>query len=162
MSSSNDTVPSVGDRAPDFTLYSSEQNPWRLSDQDQPVVLLFFPGAFTSVCTSEMNTVNQDLDAYAQAHVVGISTDSPFVLAEFQSVEQLDFPLLSDHNAEVSARYGSKYEDDFTSMGLDRISKRSAFVVDQEGLVRYAEVLDNAGKQPDFEAIKDTVQSLSA
>lgn len=162
MSSSNGTVPSVGDRAPDFTLYSSEQNPWRLSDQDQPVVLLFFPGAFTSVCTSEMNTVNQDLDAYAQAHVVGISTDSPFVLAEFQSVEQLDFPLLSDHNAEVSARYGSKYEDDFTSMGLDRISKRSAFVVDQEGLVRYAEVLDNAGKQPDFGAIKDTVQSLSA
>jgi len=161
-SSSQPSAPTVGMRAPDFMLYTDEQTPWRLSNHtDGPVVLLFFPGAFTSVCTSEMNAVNQELDAYHGAHVVGISTDSPFVLSEFRSVEQLDFPLLSDHDAVVSAQYGSKYAEDFTSMELDRIAKRSAFVVDGEGVVRYAEVLDNAGQQPDFDAIKETVQPLA-
>jgi peroxiredoxin len=145
----------VGDSAPDFTLYSHDQSPWQLSDhQDQHTVLLFFPGAFTSVCTSELNSVNNDLDAFTGAHVVGISTDSPFVLSEFRSVEQLDFPLLSDHEAQVCAQYGAKYNHDFTEMELDRIAKRAAFVVDPQGTIQYAEVLDNAGRQPDFDAIK--------
>ena len=78
-----------------------------------------------------------------------------------EPVEQLDFPLLSDHDAVVSAQYGSKYAEDFTSMELDRIAKRSAFVVDGKGIVQYAEVLDNAGQQPDFDAVKETVQSLT-
>ena len=142
-------------------LFSDQQEPWRLSEHlDRPVLLLFFPGAFTSVCTTELNTVNNDAASYGDAHIAGISTDSPFVLSEFRSVHDLAFPLLSDHDADVSALYGSKYAEDFTPMNLDRISKRSAFVIDRDGVVQYAEVLDNAGHQPDFEAIKETLDDL--
>jgi len=123
-------------------------------------VLLFFPGAFTSVCTSELTTVSADYDAFEDAHVVGISTDSPFVLSEFRSVYDIRFPLLSDHDAAVSALYGTKYDQNFTDMGLDRIAKRSAFVIDREGGVQYAEVLNNAGRHPDFEEIDRTLAQL--
>lgn len=155
--------PKEGDAAPDFTLFSDEQEPWQLSKhQDRPVVLLFFPGAFTSVCTTELNSVNNDYDSFDGAHVAGISTDSPFVLSEFRSVHGFDFPLLSDHDAEVSALYGAKYAQDFTSMDLDRIAKRAAFVIDRDGVIQYAEVLDNAGRQPDFEAVEETLTQLGA
>ena len=162
MSTSSPELPlAEGDPAPDFALFSDEQEEWQLSDhRDRPVVLLFFPGAFTSVCTTELNTVSNKYDSFNGAHVVGISTDSPFVLSEFRSVEGLDFSLLSDHDAEVSALYGSKYAQDFTPMNLDRISRRSAFVVDREGVIRYAEVLENAGQQPDYGAIRDTLGEL--
>ena len=160
---SADRLLSAGDPAPDFTLYTDEQQPWRLSDHlDQPVVLLFFPGAFTSVCTTELNAVNNDLESFEPAYVVGLSTDSPAVLAEFRSSQQLSFPLLSDHDADVCARYGAKYEQNFTEMELDRVAKRSAFVVDGTGTIRYAEVLDNAGQQPDFEEMKRTLGELNA
>jgi peroxiredoxin len=92
--------------------------------------------------------------------VVGISTDSPFALSVFREQEGFDFPLLSDHDAEVAARYGSKYDQNFAGMNLDRVAKRSAFVVDQEGIIQYAEVLENAGKQPDFTSIQETVRRL--
>jgi peroxiredoxin len=151
----------VGDAAPDFSLFTHDTEPWSLSDhRGQPVVLLFFPGAFTSVCTTELNTVNNHLSEYDGAEVVGISTDSPFVLDEFRSVHEFDFPLLSDHDAEVSHQYGAKYDDNFTPMNLDRISKRAAFVVDGEGQIRYREVLENAGKQPDLDRVKEVVASL--
>ena len=160
---SADRLLSAGDPAPDFTLYTDEQQPWKLSDHlDQPVVLLFFPGAFTSVCTTELNAVNNDLESFEPAYVVGLSTDSPAVLAEFRSSQQLSFPLLSDHDAGVCARYGAKYEQNFTEMELDRVAKRSAFVVDGTGTIRYAEVLDNAGQQPDFEEMKRTLGELNA
>lgn len=153
--------PQVGTTAPDFTLHNDEQDAWQLSaHRDRPAVLLFFPGAFTSVCTSELNTVTNEYNSFGEAYVVGLSTDSPFVLGEFRSVEQIGFPLLSDHDAEVAAQYGAKYENNFAGMPLDRIAKRAAFVVDTEGTIRYAEVLENAGKQPDFEAIQDVLESL--
>jgi peroxiredoxin len=153
---------SVGSSAPDFELYTHENEPWRLSDhRGTPVVLLFFPGAFTSVCTDELNAVNNSLDDFGEASVVGLSTDSPFALNEFHSVEALDFPLLSDHDAEVCEQYGAKYDGNFTPMNLDRIAKRAAFVVDGEGTIRYREVLDNAGKQPDLDQIRDIVADLS-
>lgn len=157
------TTPSVGDPAPDFTAFTQDIEPFTLSDQDGPVVLLFFPGAFTSVCTNEMNAVNNDLSAYGVddgVTVVGISTDSPFVLDEYRKVNNLQFDLLSDHDADIAASYSAKYDNDFTPMKLDRIAKRSAFIVDADGIIRYAEVLDNAGKQPDFDAIKETLMSL--
>ena len=162
MSTSNaEPHPAEGDAAPDFALYSDEQKPWRLSNhRDRPVVLLFFPGAFTSVCTSELNTVNTDFDSFEGAHVAGISTDSPFVLSEFRSVHGFDFSLLSDHDAEVCARYGAKYGRDFTEMELNRIAKRAAFVVDRHGTIQYAEVLENAGHQPDLAAVEQTVEQL--
>ena len=154
-------APKAGDLALDFTLYSHTQSSWQLSEnRDKPVVLLFFPGAFTSVCTNELHRANNESEFLDNAHVVGISTDSPFALSKYQEQEGFDFPLLSDHSAEVAARYGSKYDQNFTRMELDRIAKRSAFVIDQDGVIRYAEVLENAGKHPDFEAIEATVQEL--
>lgn len=152
----------AGDTAPDFQLYTHDGEPWTLSEhRGRPVVLLFFPGAFTSVCTTELNTVNNDLSSFGDAEVVGISTDAPHVLDEFRSVEGFDFPLLSDHDAEVSRRYGAKYDQNFTHMNLDRISKRAAFVIDEGGTVQYQEVLENAGKQPDLNRIRGLVAELS-
>ena len=147
----------TGRPAPDFELFDDQKKPFKLSDQrGHKVLLLFFPGAFTSVCTDELNAVNNEMSTYGEGdvQVVGISTDSPFVQAEFKKVNQLGFPLLSDHDGEVSASYGAKYDHDFTDMKLDRISKRSAFLIDEEGIVQYAEVLDNAGEMPDFDAVK--------
>ncbi len=154
-----------GSLAPDFTLYDNRREAFRLTDYrgKQNVLLLFFPGAFTGVCTAELNAVSADLGDYGGedgTQVVGISTDSPFVLAEYAKAHGFRFPLLSDHDAEVSARYGAKYDHDFTPMKLDRISKRAAFVIDRQGVVRHAEVLDNAGKLPDFEAVKQTLARL--
>jgi len=152
----------TGDTAPDFTLYTDAMEPFTLSDHlGHPVVLLFFPGSFTSVCTTELNSVNNDRERYGDdAQIVGISTDSPFVLSEFSEVNDFQFPLLSDHDASVSEAYGAKYDHDFTDMQLDRVSKRAAFVIDGEGTIQYAEVLDNAGKQPNFEAIQETLNRL--
>lgn len=152
----------TGQSAPDFTLFTDDMQPFTLSEhRGAPVLLLFFPGAFTSVCTTELNSVNNNRADYgADVQIAGISTDSPFVLSEFSEVNDLQFPLLSDHDAEVSAQYGAKYDRDFTDMQLDRISKRAAFVIDEDGIVQYAEVLDNAGKQPNFDAIKDALNEL--
>lgn len=157
----------TGQNAPDFKLYDDQREAFRLSDYqgDKNVLLLFFPGAFTSVCTTELNTVNNEMADFGgddATQIVGISTDSPFVLNEFKSVHKLQFPLLSDHDGSVSASYGAKYDNNFTDMELDRISKRAAFVIDKAGVVQYAEVLDNAGKMPDFTTIKQTLSDLGA
>ncbi|GAB5535328.1 MAG: redoxin domain-containing protein [Rubricoccaceae bacterium] len=151
----------AGDSAPDFTLFDSEQKPFTLSDASGPVVLLFFPGAFTSVCTDELNLVGNDYASYQErgAEVVGISTDSPFALAEFKKVHGFPFRLLSDHDGDVSAAYGSKYDNDFTAMNLDRISRRSAFVVGANGTVLSAEVLESAGDHPDFDRVRNALDA---
>lgn len=153
----------TGQSAPDFTLFTEDMEPFTLSEhRGAPVLLLFFPGAFTSVCTTELNTINNSrADFGVDVQIAGISTDSPFVLSEFSKVNDLQFPLLSDHDADVSAQYGAKYNRDFTDMQLDRIAKRAAFVIDGDGTVRYAEVLDNAGKQPDFDVIKGVLGELA-
>ena len=158
---------STGDRAPDFTLYDTEHAPFTLSDatgDGQHVVLLFFPGAFTSVCTTELNSVGNDYTRYTDlgAEVVGISTDSPFALAEFKKANGFPFRLLSDHDGETAAAYDAKYDHDFTPMKLDRIAKRAAFVVRPDQTLAYAEVLDNAGHQPDFEGILAALDTAEA
>ncbi len=154
----------TGTEAPDFTLFSNKMEAFTLSEHrgQKNVLLLFFPGAFTSVCTTELNTVNGELDIFGgdDTQVAGVSTDSPFALEEFRNLHKFDFPLLSDHDGDVSALYGAKYDHDFTPMKLDRISKRSAFVIDKAGIVQYAEVLDNAGELPDFDTIKQVLASL--
>ncbi len=147
----------VGQQAPEIQLYSEATELFKLSDYqgEKDVLLLFFPGAFTGVCTTELNTVTNDLAEYgADTQVVGISTDSPFALGEFKKVNAFAFPLLSDHDAVACASYGAKYDNDFTPMKLDRIAKRSAFVVGKDGTIKYAEVLENAGELPNLEAIK--------
>ena len=155
---------SAGDDAPDFTLYDSQTEPFTLAEQSGPTVLLFFPGAFTSVCTTELNAVGNDYGRYQDlgAEVVGISTDSPFALAEFKKANGFPFRLLSDHDGAVAQAYGAKYDHDFTPMKLDRVAKRAAFVVDADGQIAYAEVLDNAGEQPDFDAVLSALDGAPA
>ena len=149
-----------GDKAPLFTLHASDTKEVSLSDYaGRNVVLLFFPLAFTGVCTEELCTFRDALAEYndLDADVLAISVDSPFTLAKFKEVESYNFPLLSDFNKEVSRQYGSLY--DTFAMGMQGVSKRSAFVVDGDGVVRYAEVLDNAGDQPNYGAIKETLRA---
>ncbi|MFN4286437.1 MAG: peroxiredoxin [Lacibacter sp.] len=152
----------VGQKAPDFTLYNSEKEPVTLSSfAGKNVLLLFFPQAFTGVCTQELCSVRDDIARYnaANAQVLGISVDSVFTLARFKEDQHYNFPLLSDFNKEVSRLYGAIYED--WILGMKGVSKRSAFVIDKEGVVRYAEVLDNPGDLPNFEAINACLAGLA-
>lgn len=152
----------IGQAAPDFTLFDNEKNPVTLSAlKGKNVLLLFFPQAFTSVCTKELCGVRDNIGQYqhADASVYGISVDSVFTLNKFREDQQFNFPLLSDFNKEVSEAYGSLYQD--WILNMRGVSKRSAFVIDKEGIVRYAEVLESAGDVPDFNRINETLAQLS-
>lgn len=151
----------IGQKAPDFTLHDTERNQVSLHDQKgRNVLLLFFPLAFTGVCTKELCSVRDNIAAYntANATVFGISVDSPMTLAKFKEEQGLNFPLLSDFNKETSAAYGALY-DSFIGW-MKGVSKRSAFLIDKDGTVRYAEVLENAGELPDFSAIQSALSAL--
>lgn len=152
----------IGQKAPGFALYDSGKNKVELSEyQGKNVVLLFFPLAFTSVCTAELCSIRDNISLYntSNAQVFGISVDSPYTLAKFKEEQKLNFPLLSDFNKEVSTSYGALYET--FSMELKGVSKRSAFVIDKEGIVRYTQVLEIASDLPDFSAIQATLKGLS-
>ncbi len=152
----------IGDKAPNFTLFSSDKAQISLENyQGKNVVLLFFPMAFTSVCTAELCSMRDDIALYnnLNAEILAISVDSPFTLAKFKEEQQLNFPLLSDFNKTVSAMYGALHEE--FVLGMKGVAKRSAFVIDKEGMVRYAQVLESAGDLPDFEAIKQTLNQLN-
>ena len=145
----------IGDTAPSFTLFDTDKNEVNLEDyQGKDLVILFFPMAFTSVCTAELCSMRDNIGDYnaLNAGVVAISVDSPFTLGKFKEEQNLNFPLLSDFNKQVSKAYGAQYEE--FVLGLKGVAKRSAFVVSPEGKVKYAEVLDDATKIPDFEAVK--------
>lgn len=149
----------VGDIAPEFTLVDTEKNKVSLSDQKgNKVLLLFFPMAFTGVCTTELCNVRDDIGKYdnVNAKVFGISVDSPFTLGKFKEDQKLNFPLLSDFNKEVSEKYGCIY-DAFIGW-MKGVSKRAAFVIDEKGFIQYAEVLESAGDLPNFKAIKDVLE----
>ncbi len=151
----------IGQLAPDFTLYDSEKKKITLSEQQgQNVLLLFFPLAFTSTCTAELCAVRDNITFYNNSHVkiFGISVDSLQTLAKFKADQQLNFTLLSDFNKDVSAAYGSFYE--MFGYNMKGVAKRSAFVIDKDGIVRYAEVLENAGEQPNFERIALALEAL--
>lgn len=150
----------VGQKAPLFTLKDTEKKEVNLEDyRGRNVLLLFFPLAFTSTCTAELCATRDDIATYnnANAQVFGISVDSLFTLGKFREEQKLNFPLLSDFNKEVSTAYGSIYE---TFIGMNGVSKRSAFVIDKEGIIRYAEVLENAAEIPDFTAIKKVLAGI--
>jgi glutaredoxin-dependent peroxiredoxin len=150
-----------GDNAPGFRLFSTNKEWVSLSDQKgKNVLLLFFPLAFTSVCTKELCSVRDNLVFYnkVNAEVFGISVDSNATLAKFKAEQNLNFTLLSDFNKEASGAYGILYENFGWMKG---VSKRSAFIIDREGVIRYAEVLENAGEEPDFQAINATLQEIS-
>jgi peroxiredoxin len=152
----------IGQTAPDFTLFDSDKNKVSLSDyRGKNVLVLFFPLAFTSVCTAELCSVRDNFKMYEGLDVqpLGISVDSLYVLARFRAEQSLNFPLLSDFNREVSKAYDSLYEE--FSYGMKHVSKRSAFLIDKNGIVQYAEVLDNAGMQPDFVKIQGKIRELA-
>ena len=152
----------AGQKAPLFTLNDSDKNPVSLADyKGQNVVLLFFPLAFTGTCTAELCATRDDIASYnnTNAKVLAISVDSLFTLGKFKEAQQLNFPLLSDFNKEVSAAYDALYEE--FVFGMKGVSKRSAFVIDKEGVVRYAEVLEKAADQPNFLAIKEVLGKLN-
>lgn len=153
----------VGEKAPEFKALDSALKEKKLSDyKGHKTVLAFFPGAFTSVCTKEMCTFRDSMAAFndLDAKVVGISVDQPFSLAEFAKQNKLNFDLLSDADREISKKYGSLHENFVNIAGLTA-SKRSVFVLDKDGTVRYAWVSEDPGKEPDYEAVKTELSKLN-
>lgn len=149
----------IGQKAPNFTLFSSDLKEVSLSDYaGKKVVIHFFPMAFTGVCTTQLCTMRDSFGYYEGlgAEVLGISVDSPFTLAKFKEDNTYQFPLLSDFNKEVSQAYEAYY-DEFV-FNLKGVSKRAAFVVNENQEIIYAEVLESAGDLPDFNAIRTIVQ----
>jgi len=141
----------VGSEAPDFTLMNQDRQPVKLSEQrGKPILLAFFPAAFSSVCTKEVCTFQMSLARLSQAsaQVYGISVDTFFTLKAFHDQQQLAFPLLSDFNKQTIRDYGVFNED---MIGLKGIAKRAVFVLDRNGVVRHREVLDDARNEPDYE-----------
>jgi peroxiredoxin len=153
---------SIGSLAPEFTLKNSDGQDVSLSafKGQKNVVVLFFPLAFTGVCTAELCSTRDSLAVYngLNAEVLAISVDSFFTLKQFKEANKLNFNLLSDFNKETSKAYGALYDEFF---GMFGVAKRSAFVVDKEGVIRYAEVLEAAKDLPDFNAIQETLKSLN-
>lgn len=151
----------LNSQAPDFKLVNTHKETVSLSAQKgKNIVLLFFPLAFTGTCTAELCATRDDLEFYNKidALVFGISNDSPFVLKKFKESINLNFELLSDWNKTVSEAYGSLYSEFI--LGMKGVAKRSAFIIDKNGIIKYAEVLEDAGKIPDFEAIKACLLTL--
>ena len=150
----------VGTPAPDFTLMNQDRQPVTLSaERGHPVILAFFPAAFSSVCTKELCTFRDSLASLndLQAQVFGISVDTFFALKAFHDSQKLTFPLLSDFNKEVISSYGVVNPD---MIGLKGIAKRSVFVLDREGIVRHREVLDDARNEPDYGKVTAALAAL--
>src|SRR5437764_11934011 len=151
----------VGSTAPDFTLTNQDRQPVTLSAQrGKPVVLAFFPAAFSSVCTKELCTFRDAMAKLnnAKAQVYGISVDTFFTLAAFKKDQNLNFPLLSDFNKDVIQAYGAFNPD---MIGLKGLAKSATYVNDKDGIVRHAEVLDDARNEPNYDKVFDTLSKLS-
>jgi peroxiredoxin len=151
----------VGAKAPDFTLHNQDRENVTLSEELKkgPVVLAFFPAAFSGTCQKEMCTFRDsatDLNK-VDAQVLGVSTDTFFALKAWGDQQKLNFPLLSDYNKDVIRQYGVVNPD---MIGLKDIAKRSVFVIDRRGIVRHREVLDDARNEPNYDDVKKTLASL--
>jgi peroxiredoxin len=151
----------VGAKAPDFTLANQDRQPVTLSETfaKGPVVLAFFPAAFSGVCQKEMCTFRDSMGELKRvsAQVLGVSTDTFFALKAWDDQQKLGFPLLSDYNKDVIRAYGVVNPD---MIGLKDISKRAVFVIDKGGVVRHREVLDDARNEPDYGKVKSALASL--
>lgn len=145
----------IGSSAPEFKLFSTEKTEVSLSSfKGKKVVVLFFPLAFTGVCTTELCSLRDDISSYGNigAEVIAISVDSLFTLEKFKEEQKLPFLLLSDFNKEASQAYDSYYAD--FVLGMKGVSKRSVFVINESGNIVHSEVLDDAGQIPDFNKVK--------
>ena len=151
----------IGDKAPDFSMYSSEKELIHLHDyKGRNVVLLFFPLAFTSTCTKELCATRDDISIYneLETEVLGISVDSPQTLARYKSEYQLNFKLLSDFNKDTMKAYDVMYEE--FSLGMKGVAKRAVFLIDAEGAIRHMEVLEISGNMPDLKAVQNAARQL--
>ena len=152
-----------GEQAPDFKLYDTQKKEVSLVDfKGKNLVLLFYPFAFSGTCTKEVCAVRDSLTDYngLNAEVLGISCDSVFTQIRFKEEQKLNFELLSDYNKEMSKAYKTIY-DNFI-LGTKEVSKRSAFVIDKNGTIQYSEILENAGEQPNYEAVLNCLKELNA
>ena len=151
----------VGAKAPDFTLPNQDRENVTLSEELRrgPVVLAFFPAAFSSVCQNEMCTFRDSTAELGKTggRVLGVSTDTFFTLKAWGDQHRLNFPLLSDYNKDVIRKYGVVNPD---MIGLKDIAKRSVFVIDKSGVVRHREVLDDARNEPSYDNIRKALSSL--
>jgi peroxiredoxin len=148
----------VGAKAPDFTLPNQNREQVTLSEQLEkgPVVLAFFPAAFSGVCTKEMCTFRDsmaDLNKVSGT-VLGVSTDTFFALKAWGDQQELTFPLLSDYNKDVIRQYGVVNPD---MVGLKDIAKRAVFVIGRDGTVKHREVLDDARNEPDYGKVRESI-----
>ncbi|WP_421774618.1 redoxin domain-containing protein [Gracilimonas sp.] len=147
--------------APDFTLKNTKNEYVSLSDflGERNVVLLFFPLAFSGVCTKELCSTRDNLKIYnsLDAEVFAISIDSFFTLKAFKEANNLNFTLLSDFNKEVSKKYDSLYDNYF---GMKGVTKRSVFVINKEGRVVHQEILEDSGQIPDFSKVQEVLAGL--
>lgn len=156
----------TGDAAPDFTapLANGDIEEFSLSDRletESPIVLAFFPGAFTSVCTTEMCAFQDRLASFNdfETSVYGVSRDSPFALNEFREQNGLEFGLISDYNREITDEYGIPM--DFANFGVYGVAKRSVFVIDGDGEIAYSWVSDDPSVEPDYDDVEAAVADLS-
>jgi len=153
-----------GDKAPDFTLPNHKRERVALADlHGKTVVLAFFPAAFTGVCEKEMCSFRDSLAALndLNATVLGVSVDAPFSNAAFAERNQLNFPLISDYNREATRAYGVAH-DDFAGLTGYTAAKRSVFVIDPAGVVRYAWIAPNPGVEPSYDEVQKAVASAGA
>lgn len=151
----------VGSKAPDFTLVNQDRQPVTLSRELEkgPVVLAFFPGAFSGTCTKEMCNFRDTMSSFrsVDANVLGISTDTFFTLKAWDDQQHLGFPLLSDYNKDVIRAYGVVNPD---MIGLKDIARRAVFVIDKSGVVRHREVVEDARNEPDYTRLNEAVASI--
>jgi peroxiredoxin len=151
----------VGSKAPDFTLMNQDREKVTLSHElgSGNVVLAFFPGAFSATCTKEMCSLRDSMSQFASvnAKVLGISTDTFFVLKAWGDQQKLGFTLLSDYNKEAIDLYGVVNPD---MIGLKNIARRAVFVIDKAGIVRYREILEDARNEPDYVKLNDALARL--
>jgi len=153
----------VGEKAPDFTLPDTDRKPRKLSEfLGKKLVLAFFPGAFTSVCTKEMCTFRDSLTKLSElkAQVVAVSVNDPWSNKGFAERNMLTFPLLSDYNREVVRLYGIELKD-FAELKGYNVAKRSVFILDQNGVVRYRWVSEEPGVEPNYREIEDALSKIA-
>jgi glutaredoxin-dependent peroxiredoxin len=151
----------IGSKAPDFTLMNQDRQPVTLSAalKNGPVVLAFFPAAFSSVCTTEMCTFRDSIAALnvSQGQVIGVSTDTFFALKAWADQQRLNFPLLSDYNKDVIKQYDVVNPD---MIGLKNIAKRAVFVIGPDGVIRHKQVLDDARNEPDYDKVRSALAGV--
>ena len=153
----------VGEKAPDFTLPDTDRKPRKLSDfRGKKLVLAFFPGAFTSVCTREMCTFRDTMARLSElkAQVMGVSVNDPWSNKGFAERNLLTFPLLSDYNREVIRLYGIELTD-FAGLEGYSVAKRSVFILDKEGVVRYRWVSEDPGAEPNYREIENALSQIT-